>query len=75
MACDAAMAPFVTGEVNPGALEDLVRLCVQLDRLRHHSRADQRRRRRRRQDVAAADTTQAWEALERAVIGKAADLM
>ena len=36
MACDAAMAPFVTGEVNPGALEDLVRLCVQLDRLRHH---------------------------------------
>ena len=34
--CDAAMAPFVTGEVNPAALEDLVRLCVQLDRLRHH---------------------------------------
>jgi Domain of unknown function (DUF222) len=24
--CDAAMAPVVTGEVNPGALEDLVRL-------------------------------------------------
>ena len=34
-ACDAAMAPFVTGEVNPGALDELVRLCVQLDRLRH----------------------------------------
>ena len=32
------MAPFVTGEVNPAALEDLVRLCVQLDRLRHHPR-------------------------------------
>ena len=31
VACDAAMAPFVTGEVNPGALDDLVRLCVQLD--------------------------------------------
>ena len=29
VACDAAMAPVVTGEVNPGALEDLVRLCVQ----------------------------------------------
>ena len=28
VACDAAMAPFVTGEVNPAALEDLVRLCV-----------------------------------------------
>ena len=37
VACDAAMAPFVTGEVNPAALEDLLRLCVQLDRLRHHA--------------------------------------
>ena len=36
VACDAAMAPIVTGEVNPDALEDLVRLCVDLDRLRHH---------------------------------------
>ena len=36
VACDAAMAPFVTGEVNPAALDDLVRLCVQLDRLHHH---------------------------------------
>ena len=36
VACDAAMAPFVTGEVNPAALDDLVRLCVELDRLRHH---------------------------------------
>jgi len=35
MACDAAMAPFVTGEVNP-AMEDLVRLCVRLDQLHHH---------------------------------------
>ena len=38
MACDAAMAPVVTGDVNPAALDDLVRLCVQLDRLRHHPR-------------------------------------
>ena len=38
MACDAAMAPIVTGEVNPAAFEDLVRLCVELDRLRHHPR-------------------------------------
>ena len=36
MACDAAMAPVVTGEVNPAALDDLVRLCVYLDRLRSH---------------------------------------
>ena len=35
VACDAAMAPFVTGEVNPAVLEDLIRLCVQLDKLRY----------------------------------------
>ncbi len=38
MACDAAMAPIVTGEVNPAALEDLIRLCVQLDKLRYPDR-------------------------------------
>ena len=31
VACDAAMAPIVTGDVNVGALQDLVRLCVELD--------------------------------------------
>jgi hypothetical protein len=35
--CDAAMAPIVTGDVNPAALDDLVRLCVELDRLRRGS--------------------------------------
>ena len=95
MACDAAMAPFVTGEVNPAALEDLVRLCVQLDRLGHRGdggaeagggSADRpRQRRQRRRDSADAggqarassgpDTTRAWEALERAIIGKAVDLV
>src|SRR6476659_9284294 len=34
IACDAAMAPIVTGDINIDALEDLVRLCVELDRLR-----------------------------------------
>jgi hypothetical protein len=29
--CDAAMAPVVTGDVDVDALEDLVRLCVELD--------------------------------------------
>ena len=33
--CDAAVAPVVTGSVDPGAFDDLVRLCVQLGRLRH----------------------------------------
>src|SRR4051794_20951042 len=35
IACDAAITPVVTGEVNPGAFDELVRLCVQLHRLRH----------------------------------------
>jgi hypothetical protein len=35
IACDAAITPVVTGNVNPGAFDDLIRLCVQLDRLRH----------------------------------------
>ncbi|HEY0998445.1 MAG TPA: hypothetical protein VGD83_02290, partial [Streptosporangiaceae bacterium] len=31
IACDAAMAPVVTGDVNVAALGELVRLCVELD--------------------------------------------
>jgi len=84
MACDAAMAPFVTGEVNPAALEDLVRLCVELDRLRHHPRtgpdgtgsdgtnADGTGA---GQDAPAPDTARAWEAIERAIIGKTTILL
>ena len=71
VACDAAMAPLVTGDVNIDALEDLVRLCVELER---HRRAGG--------DAAggpgttaAPDTTAAWAALEQAVIGKAVDLL
>jgi Domain of unknown function (DUF222) len=30
LACDAVISPVVTGDVNPGALDDLVRLCLQL---------------------------------------------
>ena len=62
IACDAAMAPIVTGDIDVGALEDLVRLCVELDRLR-------------RTGETSGDTTQAWAALEQAVIGKAVDLL
>ena len=108
MACDAAMAPVVTGEVNPAALEDLVRLCVQLDRLGHHGAGDDTSTDDgtsrgdggaedgradasgtgsagrggteaggggRAQAASGPDTTRAWEALERAIIGKAVDLV
>jgi hypothetical protein len=34
-ACDASMTPVVTGDVDVGVLDELVRLCVHLDRLRH----------------------------------------
>ena len=69
VACDASVAPVVMGDVNPAVLDDLVRLCVELDRLHRHGADD---------DGEAApepDTTRAWEALEQAVIGKAVDLL
>jgi hypothetical protein len=40
VACDAAMAPIVTGDVNLDALEDLVRLCVELDARRRDGTRD-----------------------------------
>ena len=77
IACDAAMAPIVTGDVNAAALEDLVRLCAELD---WHRRAGDRDA-----DADAGtgdapgapepDTGRAWEALEQAIIGKAVDLL
>ena len=45
IACDAAMAPIVTGDVNVDALEDLVRLCVELDKLRQRRRGPPRHHR------------------------------
>src|SRR4029077_13754396 len=62
IACDAAMTPIVTGDVNPDALDDLIRLCVELDRLR-------------RDGEPRPDTPEAWAAIERAVIGKVVDLL
>ena len=59
VACDAAMAPIVTGDVNIDALEDLVRLCVELDGPPGRDGA---------RDAA-------WAAVEQAVIGKAVDLL
>ena len=87
VACDAAMAPFVTGEVNPAALDDLVRLCVELDRLRHHRTGDgtgpdgtgpdgtNADGTGSGQGTPGPDTTRAWEAIERAIIGTAVDLL
>ena len=40
IACDAAMTPVVTGDVNTDALDDLVRLCVELDARRRDGTRD-----------------------------------
>jgi hypothetical protein len=71
IACDAAMAPLVTGDVNVAALEDLVRLCVELDRLRRAGGEDAAGGPR----GPGTDTTAAWAALEQAVIGKTTILL
>jgi hypothetical protein len=60
--CDASVSPVVTGEVNPAALDDLIRLCTELGQLRHgHGGED--------------DPPRTREALEQAIIGKAVDLL
>ena len=33
IACGAPVAPVITGDVNPAAIGDLIRLCAELDRL------------------------------------------
>ena len=35
-ACDAMIIPVVTGDLDPSALDDLIRLCVQYDHARAH---------------------------------------
>jgi hypothetical protein len=70
IACDAAMAPVVTGDVNAAALEDLVRLCTELGRLRHGSGGGDAG-----PGAPGPDTGPGWEALEQAIIGKAVDLL
>ena len=75
IACDAAMAPIVTGEVDVDALEDLVRLCVELDWRRRVAEGDADAGTGSEPGTLGPDTGPAWEALERAIIGKAVDLL
>jgi hypothetical protein len=88
IACDAAVTPVVTGEVDPAAFDDLVRLCVQLDKLRHGSAAvpdssvpDGSGPDGSGPDGSGPEVPAAFrgarsrEALEQAVIGKAVELL
>jgi hypothetical protein len=94
VACDAVLAPVVTGNVDPGAFDDLVRLCVELDRYRHA--ADRAVRGAAADGSGSGDTGDgspdpavpdgfrravgpgtaiSREALEQAIVGKAAALL
>jgi len=73
MACDAIIAPIVTGDVDPGALDDLVRLCVQLDRLDHA--ADRLGTACDGPADPQPEASPSREALQKAIIGKAVDLL
>jgi len=85
--CDAAITPVVTGDVNPGALGDLVRLCVQLDRLRHGASDEQPGNTGDGASTATPDApadvavpdgfgrSRSREALEQAIIAKVVELL
>jgi hypothetical protein len=80
--CDAAATPVVTGDVNLGALEDLIRLCTELGQLHRDAAAGTR------PDLGTAapdtgaaaaaggpDLARSRDALVQAIIGKAVDLL
>ena len=76
--CDAIITPIVTGDVDIAALDHLVKLCVQLDRLDHA--ADQAEpasdpAQASPAEVPAGPASPAREALQKAIIGKAVDLL
>ena len=96
--CDASVTPIVTGDVDPGVLDDLVRLCAHLSRLDHDSGGGEPSRQPAQASPAGAPSAPASsdeaaagqagpaetpagpaspsrEALQRAIIGKAADLL
>jgi Domain of unknown function (DUF222)/HNH endonuclease len=60
--CDATLTPVVTGDLDLPVLDDLVKLCVELDRLDHGAQAP-------------APASPSAEALQQAIIGKAIDLL
>jgi hypothetical protein len=76
--CDASVTPVVTGEVNPAALEDLIRLCSELDkcrRARDHRDGNGDDGAPDDCDGAGAPGTLGEDALAQAIIGTAVDLL
>ena len=81
-ACDASVTPVVTGEVNPAALADLVRLCAELARYGPGHGSDSTDSTGRTDGAGGAAGTipqlpagLGQEALEQAIIGKAIELV
>ena len=76
--CDAALTAVVTGEVDLSVIDDLVRMCVQLDRLEHGA-ANAAENHNTDQDSPVPSSpglaSPSREALVQAIIGKAADLL
>jgi 5-methylcytosine-specific restriction endonuclease McrA len=66
-ACDASMTPVVTGDLDAGVLDDLVRLGARLDRLRRDGTAPEAAR--------AQHTPPVQDILEQQVIGAAVALL
>ena len=88
LACDAILAPVVTGDVDPGAFDDLVRLCVELEKLWHSTSSEGAggigdgcphpgtlQPGSTRSGMAWPGSARSREALEQAIVGKAAALL
>jgi len=75
VACDAAIVPVVTGDVDPGALDDLVRLCLQLSGHGAHCAAQPTPDPAGPSAGAEQLSAMSREAVRQAIIGKAADLL
>ena len=71
--CDATLTPVVTGHVELRVLDNLVRMCVQLDHLDHG--ADRPGPADGREAGSEPQASPSREALQRAIIGKAVDLL
>src|SRR5690349_20359491 len=68
LTCDAFLAPVVTGDVDPDAFDNLIRLCVELDKLGHGTGPDGT-------GGARPGTARSREALEQVIVGQAAALL
>ena len=77
LACDATITPIVTGNVNPGVLDDLVQLCVQLTGHGAHCTPQPDPTLDPAEPPAghAQLTAMSREAIRQAIIGKVADLL